>query len=222
MPHAARAAPSRPGARLGGLHGAAVDAQSYGARLGLLGEALPAGGAQVTGIGPGAAIALPTATATRRARTCTGRRARRSLEPRRCARRCATSDLVVVDAGTVRDAGQATVGRTSDAADGALTEQEQAELVAEADDPSSTEAFVEPTRARQTQVVDARVGAVLDAAERAGATVLVVSIADSGRARLQLARGRRHRVGHGRRRLRREPADLGLDPPGRVSCRPST
>ncbi|MGN8244543.1 hypothetical protein ACTHAM_001447 [Cellulomonas soli] len=166
---------------------AAVDTQRYGARLGLLGEALADGGITATGIGAGAAIALaddeglPVGTYVHRPTGTSGltRAVRDALS---------TSQLVVVDAGSVRDAGQATHGRSTDASDAALSEEDQAEILADAtDDPSSTEAFVEPTRAQQMQVVDARVGAAVAAAERAGATVLVVSLADSGRTALQLA-----------------------------------
>lgn len=163
----------------------AVGTQKYGAQLGLLGDTLADAGVPVTAIGSGAAIATagsdgyPVGTYVHRPTTASGlsRAVRDALS---------TSQLVVVDAGVVRDAGQATKGRTSDTAD-ASEEQPDELFQPSPDDPSSAETFVEPTRAQQTQLVDDRVGAVLDAAERAGATVLVVSLADSGRATLQLA-----------------------------------
>ena len=157
----------------------AADQQSYDARPGLLGEVLAEQGTTATGIGPGAAIALadpagvPVGTHVRRPTTANELTAavRGALE---------TSDLVVVDAGTVRDQGYATRLR----ADGELEPPPELEPT----DPGveDPESIIEPTRAQQAREIDARVDAVLRATRGRDVTVLVVSLADSGRARLQL------------------------------------
>lgn len=157
----------------------AADQQSYDARPGLLGEVLAEHGTTATGIGPGAAIALadptgrPVGTHVRRPTTANELTAtvRGALE---------TSDLVVIDAGTVRDQGYATRLR----ADGELEPPPELEPT----DPGveDPESIIEPTRAQQAQEIDARVDAVLRAARGRDVTVLLVSLADSGRARLQL------------------------------------
>ncbi|HWS57768.1 MAG TPA: hypothetical protein VN257_04455 [Actinotalea sp.] len=157
----------------------AAERQSYDAQPGLLGELLATAGTAVTGIGPGAAIALsdpsgtPVGTHERRptaAGDLTGL-VRDALQ---------TSDLVVVDAGTVRDQGYATRPR----GEGEL--EPEPEL--EPSDPGieDPDLIVEPTRAEQAHEIDARVDAVLRATRGRDVTVMLVSLADSGRARLQL------------------------------------
>ncbi|WP_249667406.1 hypothetical protein [Cellulomonas fengjieae] len=163
---------------------AAADAESYGATAGLLGDALAAAGSAVTGIGPGAAIALadtagfPVGTHEALPTTSTGitQAVRDAL---------GTSRLVVVDAGSLRDPGYATASRPSvpqptETVPGELTEPTPPDV-------STPDAIVEPSRALQAQAIDERVGAAIAGAQRSGATVLVVSLADSGRTALQLA-----------------------------------
>ena len=160
---------------------AAAD-DSYSAHPGLLGDALVAGGATVTGIGPGAAIALADTTGTP-----VGTHVRLPSRPAELTQlvddALTASDLVVVDAGSVRDPGYATRDRgTSPTVDDSTI---PVDADGEALPPALTpvDAVTEPTRSEQAQAIDARVRAVV-AGVRAGhpdATVLVVSLADSGR-----------------------------------------
>lgn len=164
---------------------AAAEEQPYDATPGLLGDALAEAGVAATAIGPGAAVALagsdgvPVAAAVPRPES-----ARDLTTAVREA--MAASSLVVVDVGAIRDPGHATAHRSPKAegeADG-----DAADLPGdEPDDPTSVDVFVEPTRAEQVREVDDRIEAVLRATRTVDATVLVVSLADSGRARLQLA-----------------------------------
>lgn len=162
----------------------ATDASSYDSRLGLLGDTVAAAGVPVTGIGPGAAIALSDATGVP-----VGEHVRNPADARALRSAVETavdegSRLVVVDAGGVRDPGHQTRGRL-DVDDPALADDDL-----EVPDLSGTDVVIEPTRAEQVQEIDDRVGAVL-AAVRAtdrDATVLLFSVADSSRrAHLQLA-----------------------------------
>jgi len=157
----------------------AADQQSYDARPGLLGQVLADSGTAATGIGPGAAIALATPTGVpvgvhlRRPATASELSAavREALD---------TSALVMVDAGTVRDQGYATRLRVGGEAE-PPPQVEPTDPVVE--DPES---ILEPTRAEQAMEIDTRVQAVLRATRGTDVTVLLVSLADSGRARLQL------------------------------------
>src|SRR5450830_1623574 len=156
-----------------------ASADSFSAHVGLLGDALAAGGATVTGIGPGAAIALAGATGT-----TVGEHVQLPTDPTQLTQivrdSLATSDLVVVDAGSVRDPGSPTRDRVpADAADAG-------EPVVIGPDVAVTE----PTRSEQAQAIDVRVRAVLAAVDASTThpTVLVVSLADSGPSpQLQLA-----------------------------------
>src|SRR5450830_959101 len=156
-----------------------ASADSFSAHVGLLGDALAAGGATVTGIGPGAAIALAGATGT-----TVGEHVQLPTDPTQLTQivrdSLATSDLVVVDAGSVRDPGSPTRDRVpADAADAG-------EPVVTGPDVAVTE----PTRSEQAQAIDVRVRAVLAAVDASTThpTVLVVSLADSGPSpQLQLA-----------------------------------
>ncbi len=163
----------------------AADAESYGATPGLLGDMLADAGSAVTGIGPGAAIALadsagvPVGTHLPVPSTSTGltRAVRDALD---------TSQLVVLDAGSLRDPGYATQARPStpqpaETAPGDTLEEPTPP------DVSTPDAIIEPSRAFQAQVIDTRIGDAIAGAQRSGATVLVVSLADSGRTALQLA-----------------------------------
>ncbi|AEE47715.1 hypothetical protein Celf_3607 [Cellulomonas fimi ATCC 484] len=167
---------------------ASARAESYGARPGLLGDLLDGSGTAATGIGPGAAIALadgdglPVGTHVPRPTTTSGltRAVRDAL---------ATSRLVVVDAGVIRDPGYATAPRASSTLPEDQEPADEIPGLPGATDPElpSPDAIVEPSRAAQAQTLDDRIGAVLRATERSGATVLVVSLADSSRTTLQLA-----------------------------------
>jgi len=163
----------------------AADAESYGATPGLLGDMLAEAGSAVTGIGPGAAIALadtagfPVGTQETLPTTGTGitRAVRDALD---------TSRLVVVDAGSLRDPGYGTEARPSTPQPTPTTPED--ELVEPSPpDVSTPDAITEPARALQAQAIDDRIGAAIAGAQRSGATVLVVSLADSGRVALQLA-----------------------------------
>ena len=166
----------------------AAEAASYDPVLGLLGETVRDGGLSATGVGPGAAIALAdgdgTVTGTYVARPEEARPLRRVVSDA-----LQTSNLVVVDAGVVRDTGRATVQRRTgppDLQDGTPGDQEPAPT---GEEPEGPEVITEPTRPQQVKPVDERIGAVLDAVRSSGrdVTVLVVSMADSGtRARMQL------------------------------------
>ncbi|WP_454050144.1 hypothetical protein [Cellulomonas sp. Marseille-Q8402] len=161
----------------------ATDESSYDSRLGLLGDTVAAAGVPATGVGPGAAIALADADGMPVGDHVRSPADRAGLEDA-VAAALETSQLVVVDAGTVRDPGYQTRGRSeADAVTPSDEEQDQPDL-------SGTDVVIEPTRAEQVQQIDARIGAVLDAVGDAddGATVLVLSLADSSRrAHLQLA-----------------------------------
>ncbi|HEY3437793.1 MAG TPA: hypothetical protein VGK35_08910 [Actinotalea sp.] len=176
----------------------AVAAQPFGAVPGLLGTTLAAAGTTVTGIGPGAAIALADAdglsVGTHVARPTTASALRRVVQAA-----ITTSQLVVVDAGGVRDPGKSTrnraaTGPTPTPTVGAPSPDTGQDQLPDpfgdaggGDGPHGVDAVVEPTRAEQVRVVDERIEAVLKATRGSGATVLVVSVADSGRATLQLA-----------------------------------
>ncbi|KGM12970.1 hypothetical protein N869_17100, partial [Cellulomonas bogoriensis 69B4 = DSM 16987] len=169
-------------------------ASGFAPRIGLLGQVLADAELSATGIGPGAAIALadpdglvrgehrPVPTDPDLLRVVVGEA-------------ITTSDLVVVDAGSVRDIGRATVGRPATPDDDPEDEDgpETTDHAPTGEGPTGPEVITEPTRLEQVRPVDARIGAVLDAVDETGrdAVVLVVSLADSGtRARMQLAAAR--------------------------------
>lgn len=160
---------------------AAVDDQSYGAQLGLLGDTLTANAVPATAIGPGAAIALADASGAV-AGTYTARpEARRQLTT--AVRTALSNDrLVVVDVGTLRDPGYETVDQ-----DQLSTPAPTLEPEAQETGPPGSDAILETGRAEQAETIDARVGAVLAATAGTDATVLLVSLADSGTSALQLA-----------------------------------
>ncbi len=169
---------------------AATDASAYDSRLGLLGDAVASSGLAATGIGPGAAVALAGADGR-----VVGEHVDRpeGVDELRDATAAALagSSLVVVDAGSVRDPGRATRDRV--AADPAGDEADASPVDATRADPAQEvgpEVVAEPDRAEQVRALAARLGAVLDGARASAAdpTVLLVSVADSGRrAHLQVA-----------------------------------
>ncbi|MBD7919058.1 hypothetical protein H9657_12325 [Cellulomonas sp. Sa3CUA2] len=167
---------------------ASAGAESYGARPGMLGDLLARTGTTVTGVGPGAAVALADS-----AGRPVGEHVRLPAEQRGLAQvvrdAAASSELLVVDAGVIRDPGYATVARLPSATPSAVPDDELPGMGSADDDLPGSEAIVEPTRAQQAVRLDARIGAVLDGLSGHDATVLVVSLADSGRSGLQLAIG---------------------------------
>lgn len=161
----------------------AVGQQQYGARPGLLGDALATAGTGVVGIGPGAAVALADGNGqvigthvTRPTDAAGWRTAVREA--------LGTANLVVVDAGQVREPGHATEPRYSATDEPFPTDP--AELDPPVTEPPADVAIVDPTRASQVRAIDDRLDAVLTAVGERPATVLVVSIGDSGRPTLQL------------------------------------
>ncbi|EYR63365.1 hypothetical protein N866_01190 [Actinotalea ferrariae CF5-4] len=171
---------------------------SFSPTLGLLGELLVEHDVPAAGFGPGASIALADADGD-----VIGTHERLPGDPdalrSAVAEALTTSRLVVVDAGTVRDTGRATVPRAEPdpaapeegegAGEGTDPDQAPAPLPDDGE-PAGPDVITEPTRLQQLQPVDARLGAVLRAAAEHGedVTVLVVSLADSGTvARMQLA-----------------------------------
>lgn len=166
----------------------AADAESYGAHVGLLGDTVADAGVPVTGIGPGAAIALADSdglpVGTHLARPDAAGALTRTVRDA-----LAESRLVVVDAGVIRDPGYGTRARTTSEPP---PEDADEDVVPGLSDPTapdlpSPDAIVEPTRSAQAQTLDERIGAVVAGARSSGATVLVVSLADSSRPVLQLA-----------------------------------
>ena len=166
----------------------AAAGESYRARLGLLGGELERSGTTATGIGPGAAIALADADGVPVGTHLRMPAQQRDLQ-RAVREAAATSQLVVVDAGVVRDPGWATAARPSTPTPTvAPGEEEDPGLgLGGTQELPGSESIVEPTRAQQAVTIDAHVDAVLDGLRGTDATVLVVSLADSGRVALQLA-----------------------------------
>ncbi|MBU4336669.1 MAG: hypothetical protein KJ548_08850, partial [Actinobacteria bacterium] len=159
----------------------AVDSQSYGAQLGLLGDTLSANGIAATAIGPGAAIALADSTGVVAGAYTARPEGRRQLTT--AVRTALTSDrLVVIDAGTLRDPGYETIDP-----DQLITPAPTVEPGQQETGPPGADAILETGRAEQAEVIDARVAAVLAATSGTDATVLLVSLADSGTSALQLA-----------------------------------
>ncbi|RMI05031.1 hypothetical protein [Cellulomonas triticagri] len=166
----------------------ATAASPYDSRLGLLGDTVAAAGLPVTGIGPGAAIALSDADGTPAGDHVRRPASARGTEDAVADALTAGSRLVVLDAGQVRDPGYQTKGRTD--ADGTTGGGLGTDATEEQPDVSGTDVVIEPTRAEQVQLIDERVGAALDAARDADedVTVLLFSLADSNRrAQLQVA-----------------------------------
>jgi hypothetical protein len=158
----------------------ATASQQYDASPGLLGDLLAQEGVTATGIGPGAGIALSDAAGrtvgthvVRPADAALADTVRDALD---------ASRLVVVDVGTVRDSGWATRPRGED--EGTPPQDPTGEAT---EDLTPGDTISEPTRAEQVRLVDQRIAEVLDGLGARRATVLVVSLADSGRGALQLA-----------------------------------
>jgi len=167
---------------------AAVATQPYDAHLGLLGDALAEAGTDVTGIGPGAAIALASSAGTP-VGTHVDATPSTSVLTDDVRGALEHSRLVVVDAGVIRDTGFVTQVRAPGATTSPGDTDEQGLIPGDTVEPPSLttpDVITQPSRAQQVQDVDARVGAAIRGAQASGATVLVASIADSGRTSLQL------------------------------------
>lgn len=141
---------------------------SYDARPGQLGDLLTTAGVPATGIGPGAAIALATPEGT-----LAGEYLPRPESPEQLgeevARAAGAAELIVVDLGAVRDRHHA------------LVPADDPRFDPDEEEPTpSPWPLAEPDRTAQVAVVEERAAAVLGALPE-GATVLLGSLADSGR-----------------------------------------
>ena len=146
---------------------AAASEASYDARPGLFGDVLTERGVTAAAIGPGAAIAL----ADTQGRVA-GQYAPRPGEPARLtetvARAAAEAELVVVDLGAVRDRSHS------------LVPADDPRFDPEVEQTAPAWPLAEPDRTAQVAAVEQRAAAAL-ADLPADATVLVASLADSGR-----------------------------------------
>lgn len=156
----------------------AAASQAFSAQPGLFGDTLRDQALAVTAIGPGASVAVADSEGV-----VAGTYHRRPDEAAELTTlvtdALTSSSLVVVDAGAVRDAGYETVAPDH----GDLSDP----LAQTGDEPPGPVLLTQPDRADQVKAVDEQIGAVLAATEGTGATVLVVSLADSGRVSLRLA-----------------------------------
>ncbi len=157
----------------------AATTQAFSAEPGLFGDTIRAEHVTATAVGPGASVAVSDSQGVV-AGTYHRLPEEASDITALVADALTSSSLVVVDAGAVRDAGYETVvpGSTDDLSD---------PLAHTGDEPPGPVLLTQPDRADQVKAVDTRIGAVLAATEGTGATVLVVSLADSGRVSLRLA-----------------------------------
>lgn len=135
-----------------------ASSQSYGAKLGLLGDRLADAGTTTTAIGPGAAIALAGSDGS-----VTG-----------------DYEALPADASGITDAVRSALGSSR-----LVVVDAGAVQVPVSDEPLG-EAALAASRAPQVHAIDERVGAAIAAAP-GDATVLVVSLATEGRSTLQLA-----------------------------------
>ena len=193
---------------------AAADAESYGAQPGLLGDMLAAAGTPATGIGPGAAIALADAAGVpvgtheilpddqHRPHPRGARRPGRvPARRRRRAARCATRD-------TRRPARPSTPQPTASRAGRRASTSRRRPRCRRPTRSSS------PRARRRRRSIDDRIGAAIAGAQRSGRD-RPRRLARRLRPHRAPAR-RRDRARAERRRVRRQPADLGLHPAGRA------
>ncbi|GAA2721452.1 hypothetical protein [Cellulomonas aerilata] len=172
-----------------------ADEEDFDARPGVLGQAVRDAGVTATGFGGGAAIALagPDGLPVGDLAPLPGA----GTLGDRVGEALTTSELVVLDAGAVRDPGHALVDRAASGIDedGDGLPDPDAEPVPEPPageeaDLTAPDAVTEPSRLDQVRAVDAHLGAVLAAVAAADhdTTVVVASLADSGPSpHLQLA-----------------------------------
>lgn len=166
--------------------------QPYEAKPGLLGDLVQSNEIQTTAIGPGAAIALADSTGVVQGTYSHLPRTQRELSTQLTAA-MSTSQLLVVDAGTLRDPGYETITPLADTSPlAALVTQNPTDPIIDepgdtATEPPGSNAILAPGRAEQARAIDERIGAVITAANQVGATVIVVSVGDSGQTSLHLA-----------------------------------
>ncbi|GMA33408.1 hypothetical protein [Litorihabitans aurantiacus] len=181
----------------------AASASSFGTRLGLWGEELRLAGAGATAIGPGAALALalPDGSLDTGTTTVLPRPADPADLAAAVGDAVGTRDVVVVDAGEIRDwntrvpdpsESEAAAEAAQAAAETQAAEAGEADGAAAAAAAQEEPAAVEPPdpalyRAQQVAQIEANVAAVLDGVASATTpsgepTVVIASIADAGRA----------------------------------------
>ncbi|WP_155990766.1 hypothetical protein [Paraoerskovia marina] len=150
---------------------------NFAPQLGTLGEAVASKGLAATSVGPGAAIALMDADGVPVGEHVVAPPADEAFGEA-VGEALATSDLVVADAGSFREPGFPLIPRGED--DVPADEDDDPEPQAGPDEPDLDD------RAADLTALDARIGAVLDAAADARAdgldpTILVASVADASR-----------------------------------------
>lgn len=168
---------------------------NYAARPGMFGDLLAREQRTAVGVGPGAAIALagtdglPAGPVTARPLTSDllSSRVRALLTGTEVGLDGRAPDLLVIDAGDVRDPGRPLIpvadrpvtGTPSDPADAAPTDTAPVDAPPP---PTIVDRWARPDRASQVIAVDARVRAVLAVVDDVApdATVLVATLADSG------------------------------------------
>src|SRR5699024_6907901 len=151
----------------------AVSHQDYGARLGLLQDALTAGELSSTAIGPGAAIALAGSSGEVKGYEPLGETEALSSQAREAV---TSTDLTVIDAGTITDP-EVLTDRAEEAAE-------------EAGEDFDEDAMNPPSRDEQVQQVEDRVAAIVEGigdAEGAQPVVMLAGVSDSGDAGLHVA-----------------------------------
>ncbi|GAA4427995.1 hypothetical protein GCM10023169_28620 [Georgenia halophila] len=157
------------------LQAAADD--GYDARPGLLGDRLVSADVSSLAVGPGAAVALAT-SAGQVAGEYFYADFRPSLLEGSLAAALPGHELAVVDVGTIRDHNRPLVHPSPGEV------REKAPQPEETPSPAPDEAWLlsSPERTEQVATVDARVGAVVDAARSLSpdTTIIVASVADSG------------------------------------------
>ena len=184
---------------------------NYDARPGTFGDLLQRDGRTAVGIGPGAAVALATTSGTPAGQITARPLTSDLLSTRMRATLSGTlpglggqvPDLVVVDAGDVRDPGRDLVRVPDHPLDGGTSDDDphanptRTPTPGPDEEPRTTsllDRWSRPDRASQVIAADARVRAVLEAVADTApdATVLVAALADSGTSselRLLAARG---------------------------------
>lgn len=149
----------------------------YGAEPGTLGEALAGAGLAAVGLGPGAAIALADSAGVPVGSYAPAGRAPSNVRAQ-VAEALPGADLLVVDLGSIRDRNRPLVYVN----EGELQQEPRESALEPIEGLPSTADWIlsDPTRAEQVAALEARLSAAFDAVAGTDATVLVVSLADSG------------------------------------------
>jgi len=153
--------------------------QGFAATPGVLGDEVRDQHVTATAVGPGAALALADADGAVAGTYHPRPQAAAGLTPL-VAGALESGSLVVVDAGVIRETGHETTDLVPELVGQAVVARGERFEPQRANVPR-------PDRAAQVQAVDERIGAVVAAAKGTGATVMVVSLADSGGFSLRLA-----------------------------------